>query len=370
MAGLITPLIVCGGSGTRLLPVSRESLPKQFLRLFGEHSTFQETVLRVFDPGLFAPAVVITHRAYQAHVERQLGDLRMSAEIVLEPERRGSGPAILAGAIYIASRRGGAVLALAADHIVRDVDGFHRTCGVALAAAEAGAIVTFGIVPDHPATGYGYIEPGEALSASARRVRRFVEKPEIHDAGRFVNEGFLWNSGNFLFQAQSLIDEYRHWDGETAAAVDAAVRHAKAHSNIMQLDGSFFARARNQSFDYAVMEKTVRAAVVPALHDWTDIGSWTSIYGFLARSSAGGPPAIRSLVLKPGEEIILPGHLRQSEYWIIASGTAIATTAGERRVLQANEQLHVGPDLTGRIENNSASDVQIIAVPAGTLVPE
>lgn len=371
MAGLITPLIMCGGAGTRLQPISRESLPKQFLPLFADHSTFQETVLRLRDPDLFAPPVIITHHSCQGHVERQLAALQGPAEIILEPERRGSGPATLAGTLHIAATRGGdaTVLALAADHVVRDGDGFRRTCSVALDAARSGAIVTFGIVPDHPATLYGYIEPGEAMSANARSVRRFIEKPDADSAARYMRDGLLWNSGNFLFQAPSLIDEYRRFDGETVEAVNAAVQGAAVHSHIVRLQDRAFARTASRSIDYAVMEKTTRAAVVPALHDWTDIGSWQSIYALLRKGQGGGPHALRCISVQPGEMLALP-RLRQAEYWIVASGSGIAMVGAASHPVKANEFVHISPDNAGHIANRGESELKIVAVSADILLPE
>lgn len=356
MAGLITPLIVCGGSGSRLLPISRETLPKQFVPLFGEYSTFQETVLRVSDPSLFAPPIIVTHRDYQGHVERQLHDLRIPAEIVLEPERRGSGPAILAGAIHIAAKSNDAVLALAADHVVRDVDGFRRTCGSALAVAETGVIVTFGIVPDHPATGYGYIEPGAALSASAHSVSRFVEKPDEQNARRYVKDGFLWNSGNFLFRASTLVEEYRRFDVATVDAVSKAVQLAAGAGEVLQLDGGAFARSTARSIDYAVMEKTARAAVVRAEFDWMDIGSWAAIHRLLVREGDIAGSLVKSLTLPPNAVLVAPEPSRQAEYWIVAEGAA--RIGGAR--LDADEFAHLPAGAQATIANIGEGELRIV----------
>lgn len=371
MAGLITPLIMCGGAGTRLQPISRESLPKQFLPLFADHSTFQETALRLRDPGLFATPVIITHHSCQGHVERQLKALRAPAEIILEPERKGSGPAILAGTLHIAATRGGdaMVLALAADHVVRDGDGFRRTCRAALDAARSGAIVTFGIVPDHAATGYGYIEPGEVMAGNARSVRRFIEKPDADSAARHMRDGLLWNSGNFLFQAPSLIDEYRRFDAETVEAVNAAMQGAAVHSHVVRPQDSAFARAAGRSIDYALMEKTARAAVVPALHDWTDIGSWQTIYTLLRGGQGGGPHALRCISVQPGEVLALP-RLRQAEYWIVASGGGVAMVDTTSHPVKANEFVYISPGSDGHIANRGESELTIVVVSADILLPE
>src|SRR6201997_5051376 len=182
----IVPLIMCGGAGTRLWPASREVRPKQFLPLFGTRSTFQDTVLRVSDAGLFERPMVITNTAYRFMVLEQLAEIGLEADIMLEPMRRDSGPAIAAGAAFAQTRDTEAiVLALAADHVVRDTDAFVAACREGLAAAEAGRVLTFGVRPDRAATEYGYISPGEAVSGAVRAVAKFVEKPDAATAATY-----------------------------------------------------------------------------------------------------------------------------------------------------------------------------------------
>src|SRR5689334_14505997 len=196
MTRKIIPLIMCGGAGTRLWPASREVHPKQFLPLFGARSTFQDTLLRVSDAGLFERPIVITNAAYRFMVLEQLAEIGMEADVLLEPARRDSGPAIAAGAAFAQTRdKGAVVLALAADHVVRDAPAFIVACRQGLAAADSGRIVTFGIKPERPATEYGYINPGEAVSGEVRAVARFVEKPDLPTAAGYIKSGYLWNSG-------------------------------------------------------------------------------------------------------------------------------------------------------------------------------
>src|SRR5947207_1459392 len=198
----IVPLIMCGGAGTRLWPASREIHPKQFLHLFGTHSTFQDTLARVADTTLFDRPIVITNAAYRFMVLEQLAEIGMEADVLLEPMRRDSGPAIAVGAAFAQTRnREAVVLALAADHVVRDTAAFVAACREGLAAAEAGHIVTFGVEPDRPATEYGYISPGEIISGQVRAVVKFVEKPDPATAAGYVKAGYFWNSGNFMFRA-------------------------------------------------------------------------------------------------------------------------------------------------------------------------
>src|ERR1700687_3668278 len=180
MADPIIPLIMCGGAGTRLWPASREGRAKPFLRLFGQYSTFQETMRRVADPTLFARPIVITHHQYRFQIAEQLGEINLEADILLEPLRRDSAPAIAAGSAFAHARGGDAiVLALAADRVVRDVKAFADVCRLARPTAENGMLVTFGIRPDRPATEYGYIRPGAPLGSGAQAVAQFVEKADL-----------------------------------------------------------------------------------------------------------------------------------------------------------------------------------------------
>ncbi|MGY3534317.1 mannose-1-phosphate guanylyltransferase/mannose-6-phosphate isomerase [Bradyrhizobium sp. USDA 4452] len=284
----IIPLIMCGGAGTRLWPASREVHPKQFLSLFGARSTFQETLLRVSDPTLFERPIVITNEAYRFMVLEQLAEIGREADVLLEPMRRDSGPAIAAGAAFAQSRDGEAiVLALAADHLVRDTPAFVAACRGGLVAAKAGRIVTFGVKPERPATEYGYISPGEAVAGEVRAVAKFVEKPDAATAAGYIDAGYLWNSGNFMFRAGVLLDEYRKVDADSIAAVEQSVATATRDLGFVKLDASAFGAAKAISIDYAVMEKTAHAAVVPVACGWSDIGSWRQVWELSDKDSLG-----------------------------------------------------------------------------------
>ena len=289
MSELVTPLIMCGGAGTRLWPASREDRPKQFLRLLGPRSTFQETVLRVSDPALFDRPVVITNRQYRFLVAEQLAEIGIKADILLEPLRRESGPAIVAGTVF-SQRRGGddpTIVVLAADHVISDPAAFALACQTAKRAAEDGWIVTFGIRPDRPATDYGYIRPGDGLQGEIRAIASFVEKPTADRAASYMSEGCLWNSGNFLFRASVFLGEYRAVEGQSADAITAAVATAAPDLDFIVLDSDSFAQAKAISVDYAVMEKTKRAAVLPVSYGWSDVGSWEAIWQLASKDSAG-----------------------------------------------------------------------------------
>ena len=288
MSSPIIPILLAGGAGTRLWPVSRDAMPKQFLPLVGERSTYQETLLRVKD-GMFGPPIVITGPGFHFFARRQAEEVGVDVTVVIEPLRRDSGPAI-AAATAIARQRvpEAVVLALAADHIILDPEAFRATCAAGRAAAEQGSIVTFGIKPTEPKTSYGYILPGEPVgTGQVRKVQQFVEKPDAATAARYVMDGYLWNSGNFLFRADVMLGELSRLEPAMAEAVDAAAANAKDDIGFLRLDPEAFARAPQKSIDYAVMEKTDRAAVIEGTFRWSDIGSWDALFDITPRDSDG-----------------------------------------------------------------------------------
>jgi mannose-1-phosphate guanylyltransferase/mannose-6-phosphate isomerase len=279
---------MCGGAGTRLWPASREGRPKQFLALFGPHSTFQDTIRRVSDPALFGRPIVVTNNQYRFLVAEQLAAIGVEADIMLEPIRRDSGPAIAAGAAFAIKRDGDPLMvALAADHVVSDAAAFAKVCGHVADAASAGRIVTFGVRPTRPATEYGYIRAGAAIGPDIFAIEKFVEKPDAETAERYVKEGYLWNAGNFMFRAGLLIDEYASFEPDSVAAVTAAVQNAGTDLGFVTLDADAFAKATARSIDYAVMERTKRAAVTPVSYGWSDVGSWQAVWELSSHDALG-----------------------------------------------------------------------------------
>lgn len=285
----IYPVILCGGSGTRLWPASRSDQPKQFLKLVGDRSSFQETVLRVKDiPGV-AEVVVVTGEAMVAFVAEQTAEIGAWATILVEPEARDSAPAVAAAAAYVQARDpAGVVLMLAADHHIAQPEIFQQAAVTAAKAAEQGYIVTFGVQPTVPATGFGYIRPGAPLlDGSVREVAAFVEKPDQATAERYLLEGYLWNSGNFAFQAATLLAEFDAFEPTVAAAARGCVAGLELEAGIGRLDRDAFAQAKKISLDYAIMERTQKAAVAPAAFAWSDLGAWDAIWEASTRDDDG-----------------------------------------------------------------------------------
>ena len=272
------PVILCGGSGTRLWPASRADLPKQFLPLIGDRSSFQQTLLRLADLRA-AELIIVTGLGHKHRVREQVAALGLRATILIEPEARDSAPAVAAATAYVQAKDpDGIVLMLAADHHVRDVPKFVAAARLGMAAAQGGYIATFGMRPDHPATGYGYIQPGKEISSGTFEVAAFVEKPNAEVAGAYLAKGYVWNSGNFAFLAKTLMAEFEALDPATAAAARAAVKAARRDGDQVFLDAEAFGQTTKKSLDYAVMEKTAKAAVVPAAFGWSDLGAWDAIW--------------------------------------------------------------------------------------------
>jgi mannose-1-phosphate guanylyltransferase/mannose-6-phosphate isomerase len=286
----ILPVIMCGGTGTRVWPESRESLPKQFIPLIGSSSTFQMTVENLADP-IFEKPIIISNRDYRFLAAEQLQLIGRSAQIILEPVRRDSGPAVAVAAELAARLDPETIVAvLAADHVVQDRAGFVALCKEAAEAAAAGFIVTLGIKPREPATGYGYIKTGKAIfpEASVLKVEGFVEKPDAATAKRYVEENYLWNSGNFFFRADTMQAELGQFEPRILDAAAEALRKAKSDLNFIVLDTAAFSEAPKISIDYAVMEHTEKAAVIPAADiGWSDVGTWSAVWELSERDEKG-----------------------------------------------------------------------------------
>ena len=281
----VYPVIMCGGSGTRLWPASRASRPKQFIPLVGERSLFQETALRIAGLADAADIVVVAGVPHAEAITAQLAEIGLRAHVLLEPEARDSAPAMAAACAWIAERDPqGIAVVVAADHHIPDAAAFRLAANTAATAAREGLIVTLGVAPYEPSTAYGYIAPGEPLGA-VRRVDAFVEKPDALKAQSYIVSGYLWNSGNFVVSAQTLLAELdRH-----APAVSAAARQAVAEAKGGETStlSEAFRQAPKISIDYAVMEKTDRAAVLPVGFSWSDLGAWNAVWAASLKDISG-----------------------------------------------------------------------------------
>jgi mannose-1-phosphate guanylyltransferase len=278
---MLLPIIMAGGSGSRLWPLSRQLNPKQFLQLAdAQLSMLQATIARLKGLDIALPRLICNeqHRFLAAEQLRQLG--MEKSNILLEPVGRNTAPAIALAALQaVADGQDPLLLVLAADHLIKDVDAFHTAVRTAMPLAEAGKLVTFGIVPDHPETGYGYIEKGTPNGAGGFAVSQFVEKPDLATATDYLKSGdFLWNSGMFLFRASRYLQELERFAPEILEACKKSLAGGQLDLHFTRVDATEFALCPDDSIDYAVMEKTADAVVVPLDAGWSDIGSWSALW--------------------------------------------------------------------------------------------
>ena len=344
----ILPVVMCGGSGTRLWPESRESLPKQFIPLLDAQSTFQRTMQTLAAP-VFDRPIVLTNLEYRFLVAEQLAQIGMDAEIVLEPVRRDSAAAV-AVAAELALQRGPETIVgvFAADHLIKRQDVFVSLCADGAAAAIDGHIVTLGILPDHPATGYGYIQPGEVLSVTPDiwQVKAFVEKPTEEIARRYMAEGYLWNSGNFLFRADVMRNELLNFRPEIATAAAEAVAASKLDLQFRVLQLEALSSSPRTSIDYAVMELTRRAVVIRADIGWSDVGAWSAVMDLSVRDEAGNSIS--------GDGLIMDAHnvlIRSPERLTAVVGVSdviVVNTQDATLILSASQADRV-KDLVGEL---------------------
>ncbi len=285
----VFPVILSGGAGTRLWPLSREMYPKQLLALTSQHSMLQETVLRLAGiTGARAP-LVVCNEAHRFTVAEQLRALGVEASaIVLEPAGRNTAPAVALAALKALEMDHDATIVVApADHVIRDARGFQAAADIGVGLADTGKLVTFGIVAHAPETGYGYIRREEG-EGPAYPVAQFIEKPPLDLAEQFVRSGdYYWNSGMFVFKASRYLAELREFASDILEASTAAYRAATADLDFLRIDKAAFELCRSESIDYAVMEKTHDAVVLPLDAGWSDVGSWSSLFDALAADEEG-----------------------------------------------------------------------------------
>ena len=286
----IFPVVLCGGTGSRLWPLSRAALPKQLLALVGEQTMLQTTISRLDGFGFENP-LLICNNEQRFLVAEQVREVATPAAILLEPVARNTAAAVAVAALWIAARDPDALLlVLPSDHSVEPAGAFRAACVTAAELATDGHLVTFGITPSGPETGYGYIVGGEPLrpDGTAFAITRFVEKPDIQGAETLLHAGgCYWNSGMFMFSATKVLEELEHHAPGVLAAAREALDHGIADLDFFRLDADAFCRAPALSFDVAVMEKTSTAAVAPARFEWSDVGSWQSLWEVSEKDAKG-----------------------------------------------------------------------------------
>ena len=335
------PVILSGGSGTRLWPLSRAAYPKQFLALAGEKSLLQETALRVSDAELFHRPLLICNEEHRFLVGEQLRDIAIEPMgIVLEPEGRNSGPAIAVAAEIIRREDPeGIMLVLASDHVIRHPERFREAIATAAGAARAGRLVTFGIVPTEPHTGYGYIRAGAALDgiAGASHVAEFVEKPDRATAeGYLARGGYAWNSGNFVLPAGAFLDELQRLEPEMRSAAAASVDGLADDLDFRRLPREAFGKAPAKAVDVAVMERTDRAAVVATENlGWSDVGAWSALWDISEKDSAGNAVIgdvllddVRNSYLRSEHRLV--AALGVEDLVVVETDTAVAIATRDR----------------------------------------
>jgi mannose-1-phosphate guanylyltransferase/mannose-6-phosphate isomerase len=286
----IIPVILSGGSGTRLWPLSRKEYPKQYLPLAGDNTMLQETILRLSGLDNLADPIIVCNADHRFLVAEQCQQIDIkNPTILLEPAGRNTAPAIAAAALQSLKTSDDAVLLiLSADHVIQDIAAFHEAINIASSQAQEGKLATFGIVPTDANIGYGYIKSSKNNADGAYKVEEFVEKPDLETAQTYLEQGnYLWNSGMFMFKADVLIDELTKHSPDIVKAVSSAVKDATQDLDFIRLEEQSFALSPGDSIDYALMEKSINVVVVPLDAQWNDIGSWSALYDIGAKDSSG-----------------------------------------------------------------------------------
>jgi mannose-1-phosphate guanylyltransferase/mannose-6-phosphate isomerase len=286
----IIPVILSGGSGTRLWPLSRKQYSKQYLPLVGDNTMLQETILRLGGLDNLADPIIVCNADHRFLVAEQCQQIDIqNPTILLEPVGRNTAPAIAAAALQSLKTSGDTVLlVLSADHVIQDIDAFHEAINIANNQAQEGKLATFGIVPTDANTGYGYIKSSKNNTDGAYKVEEFVEKPDLETAEKYLDQGnYLWNSGMFMFKADTLIDELTTHSPDTVKLVSDAVNNATQDLDFIRLEEQSFALSPGDSIDYALMEKSNNVVVVPLDAGWSDVGSWSTLYDIGVKDSSG-----------------------------------------------------------------------------------
>ena len=361
---MIIPVILAGGSGTRLWPMSRRRYPKQLLNLTGNNSLLQETVLRVAGANGVGRPIVVCNSSYRHIIAGQLSEINIRPRaLVLEPAGRNTAPAVgVAAYMALAAAPEAMILVLPADHMIPDVEQFHQCLAAAACFAQTGSLVTFGIVPQFPETGYGYIRKGETITCEEDRVyeafkiRAFVEKPEMERARRYVASGeYCWNSGMFLFRAADILREMDDLCPDISGACRAAVDGGKTDDDAFFLDPDAFGVCPSDSIDYAVMEKTASGVMVPFEAGWSDVGSWDALYDLDLKDESGNVVRGDALIQDTKDSLIF------SESRMVAAvgmRDAIIVETGDAVMVAARGQSQAVKKIVDRLSDTGRKEAE------------
>ncbi|MHC5350591.1 mannose-1-phosphate guanylyltransferase/mannose-6-phosphate isomerase [Metapseudomonas furukawaii] len=354
------PLILSGGSGSRLWPLSRKQYPKQFLALAGENTLFQQTVERLALEGL-EPPLVVCNEAHRFIVTDQLADIRSEAQsILLEPFGRNTAPAVAIAALKLLEEgRDELLLVLPADHVIDDVQTFHLALERARLAADRGALVLFGVPATRPETGYGYIRTaaGVELPDGVLPVERFVEKPDLPTARSFVEEGgYYWNSGMFVFRASRYLEELKRHEPSIYETCQVALARSEQDLEFIRIDPASFEHCPDDSIDYAVMERTDRACVVPLDAGWNDVGSWSSLWD-VQRKDGAGNVARGNVVVQNSRNCLV--HSEHKLVALVGLEDVVVVETKDAVMVAHKDRVQEIKQLVGRLVDESRPEAEI-----------
>jgi len=359
VAQKVVPVLLAGGGGSRLWPVSRDSLPKQFQPLLGSLSTFQQTLQRVSDPDLFDNPIVVTSEAFEHFASRQAGIVNRPVSLILEPCRRDSAAAVAIAALLVEHRGAGSpVLVLAADHVILDDALFLDAVRSGLEAAGDGKIVVFGLPPTAPKTNFGYIRPGLPVgdNRDVRLVEAFFEKPKLEDALAYLREGYLWNSGNFLFRSDRMIEEFAKHAPKVLAAARRSIAAAQSGRGILRLDNVAFSASPKISIDYAVMQKSRNVAVVPGRFGWSDIGSWDAIWEMLPHDEDGNAVLGRGMMVASRNCLV---HAEEVLTAVIGGADLVVVSTPDAVLVCPRERIQEVKGIVERLQAEGAREASL-----------
>lgn len=351
------PVILSGGSGTRLWPLSRRHYPKQFLSLVSSHTMIQETLLRLSGiANLQAPIAVCNedHRFMMAEQLRQI-DVKPSA-IILEPLGRNTAPAVALAALS-AKSEDDVLLVLPADHVIENIQAFQQAVNQAKLLAEQGFLVTFGIVPTEAETGYGYIKRSTEVVEAAYKVASFVEKPNLETAKSYLESGdYYWNSGMFAFTAGSFLKELEKFNPDMLEKCQLALKSAKIDMDFVRLDKEIFASCHSDSIDYAVMEKTAKAVVIPMDAAWNDVGTWSALWDVTAKDSSGNAIMGDVFTVNTHNSFI---HAHSKLVTVVGLDNVIVVETDDAVMIAAKDKVQDVKDIVDQLKAQSRSEADI-----------